>query len=43
MNPRYSKEYRKRVHRFSLISNENPPDRGVSQDSVIGGVFIGNQ
>ena len=25
MNPRYSKEYRKRVHRFSLIFNENPP------------------
>ena len=28
MNPRYSKEYRKRVHRFSLIFNENPPPVG---------------
>ena len=30
MNPRYSKEYRKRVHRFSLIFNENPPVGGRS-------------
>ena len=32
MNPRYSKEYRKRVHRFSLIFNENPPVRGGGTD-----------